>query len=118
MTADGQPGYKKDGADTVYPFNAVIYKPGNGPWDFSAEFSGGVGFDINNCFAVVMQLTAMIVSNATGRLDATKAFKPYGSYNSVQSPLDSGGRLLYGAPGAGSTLYGSLMGCLYIRPED
>ena len=49
--------YVQKGADTASKKQLgksnVIFKSGPGPWDFSREFPGGVGFDINNCHAII-----------------------------------------------------------------
>lgn len=45
VTEDGQPGYKKDGADTVYPFNNV-YK---GLQNFGDSKPHSSSYELTNC---------------------------------------------------------------------
>ena len=105
----------------------VIYKSGSGPWDFSEEFPEGIGFDVNNCVAILNAIEPPTYrkdgyQSDNPEIDVSFTNKCTGTYNSVKS---NGGRVigninhpgvgpLFTATGGGTPSYS---GCVYVTPE-
>ena len=122
-------GYKTErGADTIFPFSSVIFKPGSGPWDFSAEFPGGVGFDLKNCFVVANGWTSKALRNPN--VPATNVFCHLvqnvfafsGTYDNVTFTQtykvnpDEQATGWYADPATDAGV--KIKGCVYIQPEN
>lgn len=130
-------GYKTTrGADTVFPFSSVIFKSGHGPWNFSAEFPGGVGFDINNCHAIINGydvITFVKYNNDSKNCEDTEYVpknstisKCAGTFDNVSLKFKNlAFSLTNWQNGAGTIAYlyqsgGAIdvLGCIYIIPGD
>ena len=105
----------------------IYYKSGPGPWDFSAEFPGGVGFDVANCRIVLANTPSSTTAGTASFSDVTlnKATvtcnvqniltAPHGTYDNVTASIITSSHLSSeggGFAGQGNTY--TIGGCMYI----